>query len=435
MTDRLTKAIVDLRNQGQPIVPAKALTFGNPGDSVTVQLPGSTSTKTVLAGSPINSSNVVVAGGYAFCDTAPRVVGTETKRFLHKKPEKLAPDKKANIKYLYSLYSDGLWRFYVGGWQKDSVLAYTTPEGVDQLFHASVDNLGSSTYSLNIAYLKGGNRVYRKILSTGTGWEYSTSGSGAGLAANSFGHGFWRIAGTSTLTTVSETSETTSTSEVITTHETITQVASGYQRYLWNGAIIEATGTTGSFFEDRMLYDYITSGFDCSIINSDTTLTTEWIAIPSTQFKENTTDFQIGFVGDTCGGSSTPGDVQFQYFTIFKTNKSGTVTAAIYEESRNTSEITTYGAWYSADTRTLTPEPLTFEYFNYYLDVQNASGFSAIPISEVQYINATDGQDKNVNVSFYNSGFSRQSKSEKIRLYKPSVSGGTFTWHGASYHA
>lgn len=371
-------------------------------------------------------TNGAIAKGQRVIQRGDRIDAMPAPKIVRQEEAVVA--SKNRLKYLYSLYSDGGWRFYVGGWQKDSVLAYTTPEGVDQILHASVDNLGSGAYSLNIAYLQGTNRVYRKIPSSGTGWEFTPD---VATRADSYGWGLWRVnrAETTERIVFEDTIEVTP--EATIRHIISANITDGTQIYLWNGeektVVIEGRNDS-----DRYEYAF-TAGGECFTETQNSTTTTEWLTVPSADYKQESVDYQLGFISDTCGGSSTAGNVQFQYFTQLKTSQSGDVAIAVLEESINTPEITPYGIWYSGTTATRTPEPLTFQYFDYYLDIQSASSFSATPIADVQYNDATSGADKEVTVKFYGSGFS-ETKTEKVKVYKPSVSGGTFTWHGASYH-
>lgn len=386
MTDRLTKAIVDLRNQGQPIVPAKALTFGNPGDSITVQLPGSTSTKTVLAGSPINSSNVVVAGGYAFCESAPRVVGTETKRFLHKKPEKLIVSPSANIKYLFSQNTGTEIIFWIGGWKKDSIEALRIPS--QTIRSASIDNLGGDdwfiqVYGFSRTWTKGSNGQT-------TTFDVTTVPNGVSLGGLAWGgltqprcigYGFFLLG------------------QTLKTGEIVEQDGEGIITR------ITSLGETLAYLESNttlVTLPYISS-VDAQLVGYNDETIWDYRRLPG-KTQRNT------LIADAGAITYYTRDV----YSTLRINK--TKNLGIGEHVNLAGDI--QPAYYQGDAE---PQivPVNSSLNSYYLDVQS-SGFTGLTRSDFTISGLA--QDKNVDVKYFNLGFT-QTKTEKIGIYKLDKSG------------
>ena len=112
----------------------RALNFGQIGDIITVQLEGQNTTKQFRAATPVNSHSVIVMGDAVFCESAPRVLRTETKEFLkvRPKPEGLILPKIGNVKWLVLTTESTNLHAYIGGsFPQERVFTLPLPSGTE----------------------------------------------------------------------------------------------------------------------------------------------------------------------------------------------------------------------------------------------------------------------------------------------------------------
>ncbi len=437
MSERTPQQGVDDLNtllaQAVNVVDGRIATAVNPGSSVafryTNPISGETLTATGIALTPCPPTRVtalrtdqgdwfVVGANFA------RQVREQILTVRHGRTQ---PQTKGKIKYLYSLVADGQIRFYVGGWQQRTILATTLPDSAT-ILHASIDNLGGSRWSLNLAYRLDGMRTIARYEKSTPEWAYTDSDSSNPTC---YRNGFWLIGSTAG---DNQTTTTPTISEPCESEVTVTSAQNSTIDYLYEAAAKHTASQ--STLIDYSYGHYLTQTTDAfgnvtcgppvvnRFSNSRASVVTKLI-VPAIDFTITETashshsysTYTDEFGNPPVISGDTTVDHPAVVYSLAAINQKGT-SAIAQKEGR----LVFFNHTQETDS-TLTEVPGFLDVFD--------TEFTLISPGDQAF--ALTNNNRNVALTHYSSAFEHYTKREFV--YKPSKkSGSGYQFYNASYH-